>query len=695
MASLQQNAFLAMPNSEASWASAPHSFPRNLRGRIETEAVNGTAGASGSALSATLAAATAALGVSAAAASRRGQRRGKAGKARSVALKVATLDRTKLVEREDIRNIAIIAHVDHGKTTLTNALMKQCGMVEKKSMDSNQLEQERGITILAKNASVTYEGIKINIIDTPGHADFGAEVERILNMADACILVVDAQEGPMPQTKFVLRQALKLNKKLIVCINKVDKEAARPDWVLDTTFDLFASMGADDETCDFPVVYASGFKGVSSRESPDDLQEDLKPLLDVILEETPKPKVDPDAPLQMLVSNLDYDDYVGRICIGRIVSGSIQVGSKVSIMYGEDGAIRPATVSKLWDFRNNERADAEEVKAGDVCAFAGVEDVQIGDTIVDKDDPRPLPPIIVEEPTVAMEFSVNKSPFSGQAKESTKVTGPLIKARLEKECMTNLALRLEQSGSNESFTVKGRGTLQLGILMENMRREGYEIMVSAPQVLTRKNEETGALMEPVEEAVIEIPNEFQGIVMEEMQKKGGEMQAMEAAAVEGSVVYKFMIPTANMIGMAGILSKKCSGSAVMSSQFSHFAERDAKDVKLREKGSIATTASGKVTGYQLKNMSQRGSFFVEAGDPVYEGQVIGIHNKAEELTVNIVKEKAVSNVRATGPSASVTVSAAVQMSLDDWLGFMDTDEILEVTPVALRLAKKSSKAFKS
>jgi len=454
-------------------------------------------------------------------------------------------------------------------------------------------------------------------------------------------------------------------------------------------------MGADDETCDFPVVYASGFKGVSSRESPDNLQEDLKPLLDVILEETPPPKVDPDAPLQMLVSNLDYDDYVGRICIGRIVSGSIKVGSKVSLMFGEDGKIRPATVSKLWDFRNNERVDAEEVKAGDVCAFSGTEDVAIGDTVVDKDDPRPLPPIMVEEPTVAMEFSINKSPYSGQAKESTKVTAPLIKARLEKECMTNLALRLEPGGSNESFTVKGRGTLQLGILMENMRREGFEIMVSAPQVLTRKDKETGKEMEPVEEAVIEIPNEYQGIVMEEMQRKGGEMQAMEAAAVEGSVVYKFMIPTANMIGMSGILAKKCSGAAVISSQFSHFAEKDEKAVKLREKGAIATTATGKVTQYQLKNLSQRGTFFVQAGEPVYEGQVIGMNNKAEALTVNIVKEKAVSNVRATGPSAIVTVSAAVQMDLDDYLGFMDTDEVLEVTPVALRLAKKSSKAFKA
>eukprot|EP00441_Pelagodinium_beii_P043216 CAMPEP_0197650228 /NCGR_PEP_ID=MMETSP1338-20131121/30809_1 /TAXON_ID=43686 ORGANISM="Pelagodinium beii, Strain RCC1491" /NCGR_SAMPLE_ID=MMETSP1338 /ASSEMBLY_ACC=CAM_ASM_000754 /LENGTH=682 /DNA_ID=CAMNT_0043224585 /DNA_START=88 /DNA_END=2136 /DNA_ORIENTATION=+ len=681
-----------MPNVEASLpTAAPRVVPGNLRGRLETQAAKaGISDAASNTWSATLAAAT----VAGAAAWRAGQRRGKASRARPVALRVATLDRPATTEREDVRNIAIIAHVDHGKTTLTNALMKECGMQETKSMDSNQLEQERGITILAKNASVTYKGIKVNIVDTPGHADFGGEVERILNMADACLLLVDAQEGPMPQTKFVLRQALKLKKKLIVCINKVDKPASRPDWVLDTTFDLFASMGADDETCDFPVVYASGFNGVSSRDSPDKLEEDLKPLLDTIIEECPPPKVDAEAPLQMLVSNLDYDDYVGRICIGRIVSGSIKVGSPVSMMFGEDGKMREATVSKLWDFRNNERSETEEVKAGDICAFAGTEDVQIGDTVVDKNDPRPLPPIIVEEPTVAMEFSVNKSPYAGKAKESTKVTTPAIKARLEKECMTNLALRLEPSAS-ETFVVKGRGTLQLGILMENMRREGYEIMVSAPKVLLRENQDTGKTEEPVEEAIIECPNQHQGTVMEEMQKKGATMLDMQAAAVDDATVYKFSIPTANMIGMQGILLKKCSGEAMVNSVFSHWQETDGKRIRLREKGSIATTATGKVTAYQLRNMNGRGIFFVGAGEEVYEGQVIGQNGKAENLECNITKEKAVSNVRATATALIVNVAPPQVMGLDDYLGFMDTDEILEVTPVALRLCKANSKALKA
>eukprot|EP00913_Durusdinium_trenchii_P035831 g33529.t1 len=499
-------------------------------------------------------------------------------------LRVATLDKPSIIEREDLRNIAIIAHVDHGKTTLTNALMKQCGM-----------EKERGITILAKNAAVTYKGIKINLVDTPGHADFGAEVERILNMADACLLLVDAAEGPMPQTKFVLRQALKLQKKIIVCINKVDKPASRVDWVLDTTFDLFGCLGADDEACDFPVVYASGFQGVASTEGPDELEKDLTPLLDTILQETPPPKVDSTAPLQMLVSNLDYDDYVGRICIGRLISGELKVGQEVGIMYGEDGELRKGTVTKLWQFKNNDKDPTDIVKAGDICCFSGISEVMIGDTVVDTQTPLPLPPIQVEEPTVAMEFTINKSPFAGKLKEiffcaqhlrknmqeSTKVTAPQLKARLEKECLTNLAIRMEPGSTTESFKVKGRGTLQLGILMENMRREGFEFMVSAPEVLLREDPETGKKLEPYEETpdtdhlfgqwfwfgyvwmwmevVIDVPNEYQGVIMEEMQKKMGVMNSMESGAVENSTVLTFEIPTRCTIGMPGRFAQRTLG----------------------------------------------------------------------------------------------------------------------------------------
>jgi len=601
---------------------------------------------------------------------------------------VATLDKPGIIEREDIRNIAIIAHVDHGKTTLTNALMEQCGLGKVKSMDSDQLEQERGITILAKNAAVTYKGIKVNIVDTPGHADFGAEVERILNMADACLLLVDAAEGPMPQTKFVLRQALKLEKKIIVCINKVDKPASRVDWVLDTTFDLFGCLGADDEACDFPVVYASGFNGVASNEGPDQLEKDLTPLLDTILEETPKPKVDESAPLQMLVSNLDYDDYVGRICIGRLISGELRVGQEVGIMYGQDGQLRKGNVTKLWQFNNNDRVPTDVIKAGDICCFSGVGEVKIGDTVVDTETPLPLPPIEVEEPTVAMEFTINRSPFAGKLKESTKVTAPQLKARLEKECLTNLAIRMEPSTS-ESYKVKGRGTLQLGILMENMRREGFEFMVSAPEVLLRKNPDTGKTEEPFEEVVIDVPNDFQGVVMEEMQKKSGVMQSMETGAVENSTVLTFQIPTRCTIGLPGKFAQRTSGSAVMSSQFSHWGEFDGNAVKLREKGSITTTATGKATFYSILNFQQKGKFFVEHAEEVYAGQVIGLHNKEIDLSVNITKEKAVSNIRAQCSSGTTALPPKIEMSIDDWLGHMDTDEVMEVTPGDCRLAKKA------
>jgi len=421
--------------------------------------------------------------------------------------------------REDVRNIAIIAHVDHGKTTLTDALMKQTGMVKIASMDSNMLEKERGITILAKNAAVKYKGIKVNLIDTPGHADFGGEVERILNMADGCLLLVDAQEGPMPQTKFVLRKALDLEKRVLVCINKVDKPAARPDWVLDTTFDLFNELGAHDDLCDFPVCYASGILGQSSTDDPKALQDTLMPLLDQILEECPKPQIIDDQPLQMLVANLDYDDYKGRICIGRITSGSLKVGQTVGFQYGEGGKVRKAAISYLWEFQHNEKSEVKEVTAGDICAFAGMNDVTIGDTIVDPDSPMPLPPIVVEEPTVVMEFGVNTSPLVGKEKETRKVTSGEIEKRLQKEVMTNLALRVEPGRTSESFKVKGRGTLQLGVLIENMRREGYELMVGAPEVILRKDPETGRKQEPYEECVVEVPSEYQGVVMEEIRKK--------------------------------------------------------------------------------------------------------------------------------------------------------------------------------
>jgi len=586
------------------------------------------------------------------------------------------------------------------KTTMTDKMMGQCGDADSKklaSMDSDTIETERGITILAKNAALRYKDTKVNIIDTPGHADFGGEVERILCMADGCLLLVDAQEGPMPQTKFVLRKAIELKKKVIVCINKVDKPAARSDWVLDATFDLFASLGADDETCDFPVCYASGVNGVASTEGPDKLAKDLKPLLDMIIEECPKPKVDADQDLQMLVANLDYDDYVGRICIGRVTSGSLKVGTEIGLMYGEDGAIRKAKIGKLWQFMDNDKIEVEEITAGDICAFSGMDDVTIGDTVVNPENPLPLPPIEIDEPTVVMEFGVNTSPFAAQLKESTKVTGSDLDKRLKKETMTNLALRVEPGSTSDTFKVKGRGTLQLGVLMENMRREGFEIMVGAPQVIYRDDPETGTKQEPYEEAVIEVPTDMQGIVMEEFQKKSALMKGMESGSMENSMILAFEIPTANLIGMQGKLLQRCRGQAVLNSRFSHWGDVQKGAVKLREKGSIVNIANGKASTYSLMNVMARGEAFIVPGDEVFEGMCIGIHNKESDMTCNITKEKAVNNTRAGGmggPSVSKAGDAKT-MSIDDFLGHMEMDEMLEITPGPLRLCKKNAKGLKS
>jgi len=621
----------------------------------------------------------------------------------AVALKAT--DTVELVERTDIRNLAIIAHVDHGKTTMTDKLMQQCGNIDHHlddkaklaTMDSNELESERGITILAKNAALRYKGVKVNLIDTPGHADFGGEVERILNMADGCLLLVDAQEGPMPQTKFVLRKAVELKKKVIVCINKVDKPGSRADWVMDATFDLFSALGADDETCDFPCCYASGVNGVASAEGPDSLAKDLSPLLDMILAECPMPKVDEKQDLQMLVANLDYNDYVGRICIGRITSGSIKVGQTVGFVYGEEGEVRKCKIGKLWQFKDNDKEEVAEVTAGDICAFTGMDDCTIGDTVCNPDNPLPLPPILVEEPTVVMEFGVNTSPFAGQEKLSTKVTGGEIDKRLKKETMTNLALRVSPGKNSESFKVKGRGTLQLGVLMENMRREGFEIMVGAPQVIYRQDPESGAKQEPYEEAVIEVPTEMQGAVMEEFQKKGAMMKTMEAGSMENSMQMTFEIPTANLIGMQGTLLSRCRGMAVMNSVFSHWGDVQVGEVKIRDKGSIVNIGAGKASTYSLMNIGARGECFIMPGDEVYDGMCIGIHNKENDMTCNITKEKAVNNTRAGGmggPSVS-KANAAKNMSIDDFLGHMEMDEMLEVTPGPLRLCKKNAKGLRA
>lgn len=710
MAGLAATAFAAAAHGETS------TRPVGAAARAATAAPTSTAAAAAGAGAGTVAAwprrawlrlCTAAAALPAAARQRR-SRRGWAGGSRAPAktLRVATIDAAQEnlnkvgegeFERTDIRNLAIIAHVDHGKTTLTDALMTQCGKKSSDSMDSNQLEMERGITILAKNAAIKYGDVKINIIDTPGHADFGGEVERILNMADGCLLLVDAQEGPMPQTKFVLRKALELEKRTMVVINKVDKPAARPDWVLDTTFDLFASLGADDFLCDFPVCYASGIQGKAGVSSPEELEGNLNPLIEQILEECPKPKFREGEPLQMLVANLDYDDYVGRICIGRVTSGELIVGQKVGFKYGEDGQLRTGNISKLWEFNNNEKVEVDKIAAGDICAFSGMDDVVIGDTVVDPEDPKPMPPIIVEEPTVTMEFMVNRSPLAGKCAASTKLTANELSKRLEKECLTNLALRMEPGSNSESFQVRGRGTLQLGILMESLRREGFEIMVGAPQVIYRQDPETGKKQEPYEEAVVEVDSSYQGAVMEEFNKKAAIMKTMDPGSMENSLVMAFDIPTANLIGMQGKLLQRTRGQAILNSRFSHWGDVQQGEAKLRDKGSIVTMASGKATAYALSNISARGSTFIGPGTEVYAGMCIGICNKEQDLECNITKEKAVNNTRAGGmggPSKS-KAAGGIAMSLDDYLGHMERDELLEVTPEALRLCKRNAKGLKA
>jgi len=595
--------------------------------------------------------------------------------------------------RSDIRNLAIIAHVDHGKTTLVDALMKQTsGNIDDATlhMDSNQIEQERGITILAKNAAISHSGIKINLVDTPGHSDFGGEVERILNLVDGCLLLVDAQEGPMAQTKFVLQKALELGCRIIVCINKVDKPDARPDWVLDKTFDLFVALGANDELCDFPVCYTSGIKGMASIKEPSKLKANLVPLLDLIVDECPRPLIVKEQPLQMLVTDLMYDEFVGRICIGRLRSGSLSVGQPIGVQNGVDGALRKATVTQLWEFANNRRSKIDCVEAGDICAFAGkgLDQTIIGDTIVNPDSPLPLPPLQVDAPTVMIEFSINSSPLAGQSKGSRKITGPVLNQRLKREVLNNIALRLEPSSSSDSFAVKARGMLQLGILVETMRREGLEFMLGAPEVIESLDAETGARLEPYAEATVDVPLEFQGVVMEEMQKKGAVQLGIGSGAMTGEIVCTFEIAVRGLIGMQSRLLARTRGTAVLHSRFLRWGEMRSS-AKLREKGSIFSTCSGVVSSYGIASARSRGTFFVRPGDQVFRGMCVGIHNKERDLALNITKTKQKSNVRDSGVEAE-KLPGLLEMTIDDFLGHMETNELLEITPDALRLCKKPS-----
>ncbi|DBB06337.1 TPA: hypothetical protein ACH3X1_011906 [Trebouxia sp. C0004] len=597
-------------------------------------------------------------------------------------------DTDVLTHKHDIRNIAIIAHVDHGKTTLVDSMLKQSKVfranqhTQERIMDSNDIERERGITILSKNTAVRYKGIKINIIDTPGHADFGGEVERVLNMCDGVLLLVDSVEGPMPQTRFVLRKSLALNKKVIVVVNKIDRDAARPDYVIDTTFELFCELGASDEQCDFPAVYASGVNGTAGL-LPTGLADDLEPLFEAIVKEIQPPAVKLNSPLQMLVTNLDYDDHKGRIAIGRVSSGCISKAEQVS--YLKPGGEKPKTgkIAELFVYDNFNRVPAERVEAGDICAFTGLGDVGIGETVCARDSPIALPTIEVEEPTVRMTFLVNTSAFAG--KEGKFVTSRNLKERLERELERNLALRVEPGDTADAFIVSGRGALHISILMENMRREGYEFAVGPPTVITKQVD--GHKYEPFEEAVIEVPEEHVGPVVDMLGQRKGQMMDLVAGTDTTSLTrITYKIPTRGLLGIRSAMLTATKGTAMLNTVFSEYAPWSGP-IATRENGSLTAHEQGQVTSYALESIQQRGKLFCGAGDQVYEDQVVGIHQRNNDLKVNVCKKKQMTNIRSATKEATTSLNEPMRPTLDEALEYVIDDELVEVTPLSVRIRK--------
>ncbi|TAK05050.1 translational GTPase TypA [Patescibacteria group bacterium] len=585
----------------------------------------------------------------------------------------------------ELRNVAIIAHVDHGKTTLVDALLKQSNTFRNADamgttiMDSNPLERERGITIFAKNASIVWKDVKINIVDTPGHADFGGEVERIMNIVDGCLLLVDAKEGPMPQTKFVLKKAIQAGHKIIVVINKVDKKDARPEWVLGKTFDLFVDLGASDEQADFPVIYASAVNGIAG-ETPDmAAMKDISPILDLIVAKVPPSKGDPNAPLQMSVVNVAYDNYKGKLAIGRVIAGRIAMGQSV-LHIARDGKRTPAKVTSLMAFSGLERQEVPAADAGEIVSVAGISDVQIGETIADPADPRALPLIEIEEPTVKMNFSVNTSPFAG--KEGQYSTSRNIKERLERELMTDVALRMGPGQSAETFVVSGRGELHLEILIEKMRREGYEFQVSRPQVIF--HEDAGGKTEPYEQVFIECPESAAGSVIEKMGKRKGEMKDMKVES--GTALLEFDVPTRGLIGYRAEFLTDTKGLGIINSLFLGYRPWVA-GFESQPHGSLIAFEDGTSMGYGLATAQERGQMFIGPGVHVYAGMVVGQNAKPEDLEVNVAREKRLSNMRSKGDGAGIRLDTPRDMSLEDALEYLGDDELLEVTPLSLRIRK--------
>ena len=587
--------------------------------------------------------------------------------------------------REDVRNIAIIAHVDHGKTTLVDELLKQSGIfrsnevVQDRVMDSNDLERERGITILSKNTSVHYKDIKINIVDTPGHADFGGEVERILTMVDGVLLLVDAFEGCMPQTRFVLKKALGLNKKVVVVVNKIDRPGARPDEVIDEVLDLFIELGASDEQIEFPVVYASARDGYSSLDSS--VREgDMRPLFDTIIENIEAPKGDIDAPLQILFSSLDYDDYIGRIGVGRVERGRINRNDMVTLCK-TDGTQENVRISRLYQFEGLRRVEVESAAIGDIICISGITDINIGETICSPDCVEPLPFIKIDEPTLSMNFIVNDSPFAG--KEGKFVTSRNLRDRLFKEVETNVSMRVEETESTDTFKVSGRGELHLSILIETMRRQGYEFQVSRPKVITKV--ENGKLLEPMELLIVEVPEEYVGAVMMKIGARRGELENM-GTRDGGATHLEFKIPARGLIGYRSEFMTDTNGNGIMNNLFAGYEEYKG-EIETRERGSIVAHETGESTAYGLFNTQDRGRLFIGPGVPVYEGMIVGECAKNEDLTCNICKTKHLTNTRASGSDDALRLVPHTVLSLEQSMEFIKDDELMEVTPVSIRLRK--------
>lgn len=596
-------------------------------------------------------------------------------------------------QNRNLRNVAIIAHVDHGKTTLVDALFKQSGVfradqhVDDRVMDNMDLERERGITIAAKNCSVNWQGVKINIIDTPGHADFGGEVERSLSMATGAILLVDASEGPLPQTRFVLKKALEAHLPVLVVINKIDRKDARPQEVLNEVYDLFIDLGANDEQLDFPVLYAIGRDGVAM-ENLDDKPENLAPLFDAILKHIPAPEFNPDEPFQMLVADLDYSDYLGRLAVGRIMHGVVHAKDSLACI-GENGEPRPLRVSKLQVYDGLRVSEVEKAEPGDIVVLAGIEDVTIGDTICNREHPAALPRIRVDEPTVSMRFGINTSPLAGR--EGKLVQSRAIEERLQREGLRNVAIRMEPGDNHEAFIVKGRGEFQLAILIETMRREGFELSVGRPHVILKKGE-NGEDLEPIEHLYVDCDETFMGVVTDKLaQRKGRLVNCVNSGT--GRVRLEFSVPSRGLIGYRDEFLTDTRGTGIMNSYLDGY-EPWRGDFPSRFSGSIVADRAGNAVAYALFNLEPRGTLFIEPGEPVYEGMIVGEHNRENDIDVNATKEKKLTNLRAAGKDENVILTPAKRLTLEQALHFVRDDEMVEITPKSIRLRKAELSAQK-